>query len=631
MVVDSATTQYRVAFDVVQVACADGYRFLAPNMIALEIDDSLEVPSDLDTESLKALIAAGVISSYAPPNDVAHDLIAFDDLNLSDVCLITDDSSLAAAWRLGSALQRKGARVWTADTESWRSREDRVEGKAVLFVINHEPTSLPDIVFETIRRGAAVVWAGETADGLHVGPVLRTVNDARLYRKATDEWSSAQALYDLGFNSLWPLSLKRHCLDHSSETADAILSVLDLPSGYCWLVHEDRPALLWSYWDIEPALELEDYVWSKGIVKGLTITEDPLLGVHIGHCWTPCGANAYFEANGGKGTGKEAARRTTIGEAVERFSASQYVQGGLASLTKDRAVEQLRAANFHPQLAGPLREPTRFAIANDLVTGRMFGVPEALIPFPLSIEPESCIIPTTTGLAAFPDRSGAVERAAMEILERDDFYPAFLHQRPGMRLPLNSALLERPVVSLAAKVGSKQGKCWLITYASEAPIAIVHAFILDEKNGFMSRGTGSGPTYSAAANGALLEAVQVSYQHSAIASKDVVRGTDAIVVAAYADWCRPEVIQAITLYLDAQATDSPNATKLAPVGNVLQAICDYLATGDQQLLVLDLPCPVRGWSAVRALISGACCHQQPSHTAGGRKLFDSKFRFGVPV
>ncbi|MEX1365481.1 MAG: YcaO-like family protein [Nannocystaceae bacterium] len=549
-------------------------------------------------------------------------------------CIFAPEAS-AAARALANALARSEPELpWTVCTSMPEPPPDGTRG-TLLSLAHREPVDIGAVV-QPLLEHWRVIWCGEGADGTHVGPRLESEADLRDYERATFEWSSMTTVLSLGFSEL-PLPMARWIRRDASAVAAAVLEVRDRPPGDCIRLTDGAVVRPWTHVVRSPLSSdelLRTQCWSKGMLRDLELERDPSsTRVFFGSCSTPCGADPFLEGNFGKGTSEDEARVTTVGEAVERLGA--YL-GSLRDwpVAPRGAQADLRLEDFHP--FGPgydeyLRRgcpPLPLTEVWDEVTGQPLAVPRVLVPVPYRPAPQEWV-PTgssSSGLAAYSSRDGAVLRAALEVIERDNLYPSLLGLRPGERLdPQQLPRTGRggELRAVLDQLPDRGLQWWLVRYPNPEGIPIVHAFVWEESITTMSRGTGSGTTWSSAALKALLEAMQLRLQHQLVAEQ----GAETDVDPGFVAWARPEVGQQLVSYLD----DFPWARGTLPEPANEAELLQRLRTTRPAVLVADLPCPVRGWSVVHVLIPGATCVCVPSNSAGGRPLLDARFEHPIPI
>ncbi len=604
----------------------DGTVLLGPKLQIRRLN-RLPTAEELASETCVSLVRSGfVIGDNAPPSPLPRSPEGSTGLLIAD-----KHHSIAA--EVATILDRHDPdRRW-----SWLALDDpRVQswrGEVLVPLFAREPRRhLVRTVSNLLARGA-VVWSGESFEGTHIGPVFRTRRQASAYRRATAAWSFARRLGSLGFADSWP---NASALCEPSEVADAILEVLSLPSGRAVIVGDEpgRRAL----WDAaaspgqDEAAFLAEQTWTFGLFARLRVAPSPWFpAVHIGECLSPSGGDPYLESNSGKGLTQARARIGTIGEAVERTAAREA--NGLVPVRLRDALPRLELDEFHPfgrpwtDYLSSARRPPPFVRA-EAVGGGFVAVPLPLVPFPYLPTAGSPQYTSgdTTGLACHSDKSIAIVRAGLELLERHNLYENLLHERPGVRL--GRAYLSRLATPSAELVQSLSdaGTLWMLVYSSDGLAApIVHAFWRPESGAYVARGTGSGLNIEEATTGALTELVQLDVQFR--------RGVPSGNGQGFIDWSSISAVEYIAAYLERQ----PLAERLpelveglgrqdpaAEVGSLLEAY-------GSRLLVVTLPCRVPGWSVVRALAPGLAVVPEASASKGGARLIGSTFPFAIPI
>ena len=264
----------------------------------------------------------------------------------------------------------------------------------------------------------------------------------------------------------------------------------------------------------------------------------------------------------------------------------------------------------------------------DEVSRSLVAVPRVLVPVPHRPTPGEWV-PTgssSSGLAAYVHREGAVLRGALEVIERDNLYRALVQLGPGERLDphrLPPTGRHEELASLLAELERLGLRAWLVRHPGMEGVPIVHAFLWEATITTMSRGTGSGTTWATAALKALLEAMQLRLQHRLVREQ----GTETDVDPGYVAWSRPDVGARLIAYLEQLPAASGEHFEPGDEARLLQRLRSTLPA----LLVADLPCPVRNWSVVHVLIPGATCVCVASDSAGGRPLLDPRFEHPIPI
>jgi ribosomal protein S12 methylthiotransferase accessory factor YcaO len=218
----------------------------------------------------------------------------------------------------------------------------------------------------------------------------------------------------------------------------------------------------------------------------------------------------------------------------------------------------------------------------------------------------------------------ALIRATLELLERHSLYVGLLNEAMGVVLDVS--IFERlgnDAQRLARALNDK-GKLWLLCYPElSLNMPILHALWRSDLGGYITRGSGSGLTFGAAAESALAELVQLDQQFKNGVPKENGQG--------YVDWARPEAIDHISRYLDNQPRSSftPDAGTLRDDSALAELTKRFDEMGSE-ILVVDLPCPVPTWSVVRVLAPGVVTGPTPSQSRAGSLITERVFPFAIP-
>lgn len=507
-----------------------------------------------------------------------------------------------------------------------------------------EEKIINDLYADLINK-TQIVWAGESNDGTHLGPMIRNMDDLEQYLLATKIWYFSKQLIDFGFKDYWPLPIYSHLLSNTKQLAQAILRLAKAPPETCFLIEENRDVCLWTQLGKGKILEahfFETQFWSKGLIRNFEMKHfDSFNEGYVSKSRSPCQSIDYLEGNSGKGMDSISALYSLVGESVERFAAWQSNKA-IATLNTPEDIDTkiiYDIDQFHPfgskwrdYLRGDKIKLPLYAIKNEIDPHQMVFVPECLIPFPYEApEPKYDITTSSTaGLAVYSDYTKAVIKGSLELFERNDFYNFFLFQKMGFVLDFSTILSEvegplQPFRLLLDHLNSQKLSYWCIVYSSTFTLPIIHCFILDETQHFFSRGTGSGYSFLEAASSALVEALQIREQF--LKNNEVSQG--------YIDWKSPVVIEQIRTYLEQfqrlSFFDHPISTIQYTSSELLDEIKKNVGILQKPLLVAELPCPIIGWSAVRVLIPGFTTHQYPSESLGGQKIMRPVFKFSIPT
>jgi len=491
-----------------------------------------------------------------------------------------------------------------------------------------------------------IIWLGETTEGMHIGPIIQTSSNLEKYLFSTKNWYFSKKLIEFGFKDYWPLLIYPHLLSDSHRVAEAISRLASSPPETCFLIEENREVCLWTKLTEKKISESEFFrtqFWSKGLIRNFQIDQfDFTNGAYIAKCRSPCKSSDYLEGNSGKGIDLTRATYSLVGESIERFSALQSNKK-ITKLNKPREIKKYvyDISQFHPfgpkwekYLATPKIELPLCKVKDEINPNSICFVPECLIPFPYEApDPQYDVTTSSTGgLAVYSSYKQAVIKGSLELFERNDFYNFFLFQKVGYTLDFSgiSSLSKTPLYNFTVLLNdleNNQLQYWCIVYNLNSTLPIVHCLILDQKNNFFSRGSGSGYTLLEAASSALVEALQIRQQFLKNDNNQASKG--------HQDWRTPIVVEEIQSYLEEFQTlrfsDHPINAIQYSTDLLLDEIKNNVGALQQPLLVADLPCPIIGWFAVRVLIPGFTSHQYPSETLGGKKLINPVFKHGIPT
>lgn len=563
------------------------------------------------------------------PDDVRLDFYTSRGANGGDERPALTEAAITLADAL-SAIDHQGP--WVAAEFSDAAAIVRSEGRQVeLAVADREPL---DVAHRCLMRRRPVLWIGDSEDGLHIGPLIATPDDARNYQSATMEWSDSRRLVELGFTGPWPLPLRRYIADDPSAIAEGVLLVLDLPGGSCYLVRERRVVRLSTgRYDTKSkrqsveGFDTDEQRWAKGIFRQLQVAAVPeRAGTHLGSCITPAADVGHLESNSAVGFEPESAKRRTMGEAAERFAAWRANDIAASSSEPRVGSESYRLRDFHPhgdfyrQYVEAGEPPIPMVHVRREGCSEVVSVPLCLIPFP-DRSKARYTVGETSGLAAYPTRVGARLRAARELLERNNFYINFLHQRPGGLI--DPVSLSFPSQARAAvRTVQSRGDLWLIHYKAESfGLPLVHAFIL--RDGVMSRGSGSGLTMTDAAGAAVAEAIQIGIQ--------LTRPDPPYQQERYSGWRTSAVTDPIGNYLSGQDAACTWAADASSEDDQFEELVRACAASEHPVLSLDISHGPTPWHVYRVVVPGLTTSQWPSDSSGGQRVCDPVFSHGVPT
>lgn len=526
---------------------------------------------------------------------------------------------------------------------------DPLKKPFVIRLSHHEPIGNEIIknIYADLMNKTQIIWIGETIEGVHVGPIIQKYDDLEKYRVATKSWHFSQKLIELGFKDFWPSSIYLNLISDPKKIANAILEIINASPETCFLVEENRKTCLWTTLTDNKVSEstfFDTQFWSKGLIRNFKMDRFASINEgYISKCRTPCKGVDYLEGNSGKGIDKNSALYSLVGESVERFSAWQSNKE-IPKYNKPRATNKRNyydISQFHPfgskwaeYLASEKITLPLYEVKDEINPNRICLVPECLVPFPYEVpEPQYDVTTSSTGgLAVHSDYKKAVINGALELFERDNLYSSFLFQKAGFALDflnISDQLLPplRNFTSLLNRLKNNQLDYWCVVYSLKSTLPIVHFFIHDKKNNFFSRGSGSGYT--------LLEAIEKSLAEGLQIRQQFLNNSSDQGCTIYDNWRKPDVIDQIKTYLE-RLYKLPffkhplHSIEYTP-SLLLEEIKKNLKIKKKPLLVADLPCAIEGWFALRVLIPGFTTHQYPSESAGGKRIINPIFTYGVPT
>lgn len=599
---------------VVQVRTDEALVCLGPSLQIVELARDVACVEELDDEGVATLRALRFLCESDTSTCALPGMLPA----VADAYVVTTDGD--AGCRLAACLGRLDAsRTWSV-LGGLDGLADISPG-AVLVVAQPTEDLAMNLAFDAIARDFTVLWSGETTAGVHVGPLFRSATDIENYQTASFGHAFARELQRLGFASAWPCSLLQTVARDPEPVAHAIIHLLDraLDDPFlCYDVEGGRMVRTWSAactLAIDPGA-IAEQCWDKGLFRRLEVRPiDDVPVVYVATCRTPPSGVAYLETNSGKGLSAERAARGAIGEAVERFAAWR-ANDMLQAQTLPH--QQLTLSAFHP-FGGHHGASTTLlpmTAAHDVRTGERIAVPTCLVPFPYVHAGPAPTISSTIGLAVHPVRDDAVVAAALELIERDDFLTGLTED--GVAEAFENLAMVSPEAGRLMEAVQRAGlDITVIRYRATMP-HVVHAVLHDPTLNGVSFGSGSGAAQLAdAVERAVTEALQVREQLRRVALEPVeCRGR----YDDCSEWLAPAFVDAVLRHA-ATAVPVPIPFDAgADVGTALDVVVKHIERLGSRLLVVDLPSPVRGWHAVRALAPGLCLHPHRSDSAGGRRL-----------
>ena len=101
-------------------------------------------------------------------------------------------------------------------------------------------------IYADLLGRTQIVWIGESSDGTHLGPIMRSADDLTQYLYATNIWHFSRKLIQFGFADYWPLAISKHLLSKPRQIAEGIVAILKAPAGTCIILEESRTVRLWT-------------------------------------------------------------------------------------------------------------------------------------------------------------------------------------------------------------------------------------------------------------------------------------------------------------------------------------------------------------------------------------------------
>lgn len=483
-------------------------------------------------------------------------------------------------------------------------------------MIHHIEERIWTETHQAIASRHPLIWMFEAPTGPFLGPVIRTENEWRDFIADSSAFTDEDTL-DRLFPDRRPCAIGVDTADAGRIAAAIGCALSDLRPGTVWPIGGDTPRLLpstarRSALDWEACASLE---WDFGLFRNRTsaMVSTPVGDVFLESCRSPAGRiNPTLESNSGKGWSRSDAETTMRGEAVERTAA--FWANSLE--TVDVGSDDIALSELAP--FGPLWEHRRELADRDervhgvdLLTGRVVTAPLVAVAFPY-VPRDGRPRPSsgdTTGLAAFPTRSGAVLRGLREVLERESLYTNLLHEKGGVREPVEG-------------IGPMQ--IWRYWF-DDLPFPAIHTVVVvDGPARVMGRGTGSALTWSDARESSLLEAVQIFEQMR--------RGAPAHGGDAYDIWSARHVQEAVLSYLQAMPIGVPRKGLETHSDEVqLRSTLEHLQKQGRRAIAIDLPSPMSDICAVRVLVPGAVTNVHTTASVAGAKLEGTTWEFGIPV
>lgn len=222
----------------------------------------------------------------------------------------------------------------------------------------------------------------------------------------------------------------------------------------------------------------------------------------------------------GKGTTREAAEMSALGEAVERYCSTNWGRALSAPPVETRSIP-IEAFAAWPNLdlerakEVPPEQKT-VAMGQSLPTGDPVALPGATVflDHPARGEPGYCGRPNTNGVGAGPNALVADMAALTEIVERDAIMRAWRDRRCLGRIAPNSPAISR-IEHWFASLDKEGFLVDLALVETSAPMAVIVAIIRGKSADILPHvavGSAAGSDVGTAARSAIFEAVQVVHE-----------------------------------------------------------------------------------------------------------------------
>lgn len=362
--------------------------------------------------------------------------------------------------------------------------------------------------------------------------------------------------------------------------------------------------------------------------------------------------------NGGKGRSIAAARRSAIGEAVERYAAYHWNPARIVQApwrdVAERAVAPTEFVLFSDeQYAGALpyarwepAQPLCWIEATEHPGGRRVLVP-AMMAYLAQQAPSTAdflFAPTSNGLAAGPDPEGAVLGGLNELIERDAMLLTWMNRLPARRievpddLPYSSDILRRYAL-MGVEVR-------LYRMRTDQPACVVMAVACDPDGTRPARVVGMGCRLqpAAAVEQALFELCQARPSEMARygeggAAERLVGYDDVRTLEDHPAFHALHRNTGEFAFLDRRGetplplADIPDRSTGSVAGDLAATVAGLTDAG-LRVFSVDLTLPdvaEGGYAVARSLVTGL----QPIHFGrgeerlGGRRLFDLPVKLGL--
>jgi len=350
------------------------------------------------------------------------------------------------------------------------------------------------------------IWCGEAEEGLHVGPIIKSVEDLSFYTSIFRNYRSNKDVREMVGIEKIPTSLA-FWIRHKATVDTAIEKLLALNGN-------NRKVILLETLETKhlgvpddiPTRNSDGFYaemsWSKGFLYGAENIECDEAGIYHACSLVPDVESESLAACAGKGSSPEEAMIKDVGESVERYNAWSpdvlyHGHAGIADrIIKIDEIHVKKYASCDEDIESFL-SVTNISDADDV----RYVPAELVVIGPFNYR-ASCSS-DTTGLAAHVTREDCRESALYECIERHHFYP-------------NITNLNTPIQCLDLYEITKNFKknseveFVIFTYFTNLYTFVIHCFAFNTRKKIWTRGTGSAANVYVASEKAVQEAVNAA-------------------------------------------------------------------------------------------------------------------------
>lgn len=353
-------------------------------------------------------------------------------------------------------------------------------------------------------------------------------------------------------------------------------------------------------------------------------------------------------AEGGAAMSREAALTAAVGEAVERYSAAIYRDSELLAAAYDdldSALDPTEVVAFSPnqRATGAVPEnyyepgdELRWVAGEHVADGAAIQVPAQLVYLSYDMRDRPFVrAPISTGLATGLERTGAIRRGLLEVVERDAFMLYYLTESPlpSVRVPER----EGPVGTLCQRL-ERSGIDWhLLDARTDLGIPVLVAVLVD-RHGTPEVTVAAAAAADArkAAQSALEEAIQTRRYQQHLRSRRGSRPSLSALSAAEVDrearllgWGERGAVTELGFWTDSEPTTtlSELATETAALdaNNVVSTVTDTWDVYTVDVTTRDVA--AAGFTVVRVLAPAA----QPLYLTESHRYWGGERLSTVPV